>query len=908
MQYVIEYEVAALIFDLLLFIYATLCYPINSKKNFMFRVIAVDVMLTTLIDIVTAIMINKSIYISDAVNLWANTFYFAGGTFLAYMYSYYIDEYLLPENGKKLFSKTKIIAIVLLELNIILNTKTKLLFYFDENKQYVHGKLYYGIYAGIIFFIIMVAISILGNFKVMTRAQRVFGICIIFLFISPTVVQMVWMQDTLLMMYGASLTMLLNFFLLENPDYVKLKDALEETQQARLEADMANNAKGHFLAHMSHEIRTPINAVLGMNTMILRKSKDPEIREYADNIQSAGRNLLSIINDILDFSKIESGKMELVDVDYDFSSLVNDVYNMINTKATDKDLEFVLEIDETIPCRLHGDDVRIKQIIVNLLTNAVKYTPAGKVCLSISRKDNNSEKEAVLHFAVKDTGIGIKSEDISLLTEEFVRIEESRNRNIEGTGLGINIVGSLLTQMGSKLEIDSVYGEGSTFYFDLVQPIIDAEEIGNIRERLNGKSIDEGYYADFCIPDARLLVVDDNPMNLSVFSNLLSDMECQIDEADSGAKCLKLVKENKYDIVFMDHMMPKMDGVETLHHMQEYGEYINFSTPVVILTANAMSGAEETYLSEGFTDYLSKPIDVEKLERMIERLIPEEKKKPVEERKQAEEASVELPFIDGVDWKHAMSRLNSETVLLDSINSLSDIAQADIKELTELLATINETKEQAVFDKYRIKVHSMKTNVATIGADHLAGLAKYLEYAAKDYNLDTINNLMPLFETEWCKLKSELDKAFKFDQKGVATGDESNDTLMADDTDLHVEKHRILAIDDNPMVLRGLKQILDTEYDITLAKTVDIAKKLVESKNFELILLDYEMPETDGIEAYNYFVENPSTKGIPIVFLTGVSDKERILEVESLEPKPAGYLLKPVDVEILKTTINKVLG
>ena len=293
---------------------------------------------------------------------------------------------------------------------------------------------------------------------------------------------------------------------------------------------------------------------------------------------------------------------------------------------------------------------------------------------------------------------------------------------------------------------------------------------------------------------------------------------------------------------------------------------------------------------------------------MIERLIPDDKKKPVGKRGQASEASAELPFIDGVDWKHAISRLKTEAVLWDSINSFSDMAKADIKELTDIYEKLNDFKEQDAFDKFRIKVHSMKSNVATIGADHIAGLAKYLEYAAKDYNIDTINNLMPLFESEWNKLKSEIDKAFKFDQKGVATGDESNDTLMADDTDLHIEKHRILAIDDNPMVLRGLKQILDTEYDITLAKTVDIAKKLVESKNFELILLDYEMPETDGIEAYNYFVENPSTKGIPIVFLTGVSDKERILEVESLEPKPAGYLLKPIDVEALKTTIKKVLS
>lgn len=398
----------------------------------------------------------------------------------------------------------------------------------------------------------------------------------------------------------------------------------------KIEADNANRAKSQFLANMSHEIRTPINAVMGMNEMILRKTFDSDIKTYAENIQGASNTLLTIINDILDFSKIESGKMELVTVEYEIANVISDIYNIISIKAREKSLELVLDIDENIPCKLLGDDVRIRQIVINLLTNAVKYTHSGTITLKISKNQNVrgiKDNEASLFFAVKDTGIGIKPEDISKLTEEFVRIEESRNRNIEGTGLGINIVGSLLNMMGSKLEVESVYGEGSTFFFNLVQPVVDSEPIGDINERM--KKVSKGkrsYKSKLRIPNARLLIVDDTFTNRLVFVHLLKELKCHIDEADSGIKCLELVRENKYDLIFMDHMMPKMDGIETFEHMREMSDGLNANTPVVILTANAINGAREEYLDKGFADYLSKPIDSDKLEEIIDRLIPDDLK------------------------------------------------------------------------------------------------------------------------------------------------------------------------------------------------------------------------------------------------------------------------------------------
>lgn len=568
--------------------------------------------------------------------------------------------------------------------------------------------------------------------------------------------------------------------------------------QAREEAEFANEAKSRFLANMSHEIRTPINAVLGMNTMILRKSTDDEILKYASDIQDAGKNLLEIINDILDFSKIESGKMEIASDKYVFLDVVKDLYNMINTKAREKKLNFKMDIDDTIPSVLLGDDVRVRQVLINLLTNAVKYTVTGTVTF-IVRKNNFVElrnDECSLHFEVRDTGIGIKEEDISKLTEKFVRIEESRNRNIEGTGLGINIVSSLLKMMNSELSVESVYGEGSTFYFDLVQPVIDSTPIGDVEKKIKTFNKEERKYeTKVYIPDARLLVVDDNNLNLSVFTRLVSDMKCQVDVADSGFKCLELVEKNKYDLIFMDHMMPKMDGTETLHRMHNMGDYINSDTPVVILTANAIRGAKEQYLSEGFVDYLSKPIDVAKLEAIIERYVLNNGKELAEQEKDTSEEIIavdtleekaeleELPFIDGVDWEHAISKLKDEGLLRESVRNYFGMAATDLNTLKAMYEKLREDVSQEItvesFSDFRIKIHSMKSNVATIGADHLAGLAKYLEYAARDCNLETINNLLPLFETEWNRLKTEINDAFQYSKDN----DAQNEQLPAIDTD-----------------------------------------------------------------------------------------------------------------------------
>lgn len=403
----------------------------------------------------------------------------------------------------------------------------------------------------------------------------------------------------------------------------KAREALRDISDRAM---AASEAKSAFLSNMSHEIRTPINAILGMNEMILREcSQNSPILSYAENIDAAGHTLLALVNDILDFSKIEAGKMEIIPAEYDLSSLINDLVHMISYRAEGKGLEFSLEVAPEVPKRLWGDDIRLKQIIINLLTNAVKYTKDGSVVFSIDF-EKKDEKHVLLTVAVKDTGSGIKKEDMDKLFSKFDRIGEEKNRHIEGTGLGLSITTRLLGMMDSKLEVGSIYGVGSRFYFTLEQEVIDWEPLGNMAEVLvSNTSVVHQYHEQFTAPEAELLVVDDTAMNLVVFKNLLKKTKVRIDTAESGDEALALADKKKYDLVFLDHMMPKKDGIVTLHEMKEQERGMNKETPVICFTANAVSGAWDLYKNEGFDDYLTKPIDFVKLEQMVMKYLPSEK-------------------------------------------------------------------------------------------------------------------------------------------------------------------------------------------------------------------------------------------------------------------------------------------
>ncbi|NBH82160.1 response regulator [bacterium C-53] len=548
---------------------------------------------------------------------------------------------------------------------------------------------------------------------------------------------------------------------------IQLAQAKKDADAARYEAQTANEAKGKFLAHMSHEIRTPINAVLGMDEMILRETKEQNIKEYAMDIYMAGQTLLSLINDILDFSKIESGKMEIVPVEYDISSLIHDLANMTSQRADSKNIRFLVEVDNEIPSRLYGDDVRIRQVLTNILTNAVKYTHEGTVWLRVRWR--KTDETAVLMFEVEDTGIGIKDEDLPKLFAEFERIEEDRNRNIEGSGLGMNITILLLSLLGSRLQVESTYGEGSKFYFELEQKIIDDTPIGDFEARVQQMAENYNYTTRFCAPEAKILVVDDNAVNRRVLKNLLKDTKIQITDAQSGAECLNLVLKNHYDLIFLDHMMPEMDGVETLHHIKEFSDYPCQNTPIVVLTANAVSGAKEKYMSEGFDDFLSKPVVPAKLETMIKKMLPAELVQDgvLEELPEAatlhggmsvpEECVEKLPFVDGLDWQYAWMHLPDMELLKFTVKEFYaqiDSAADDLKQAYERIME----KEQ--LEKYRIQVHAMKSLAASVGILPVSGVAKILEYAAKDGRIDVIMAVTEPFLEEWCSYREKLKGVF----------------------------------------------------------------------------------------------------------------------------------------------------
>lgn len=547
----------------------------------------------------------------------------------------------------------------------------------------------------------------------------------------------------------------------------------------------ATEAKSVFLANMSHEIRTPINAVLGMDEMILRESRESQIREYASDIQAAGKNLLSIINDVLDFSKIESGKMELVSGEYDFASRIHDIMNIIKLKAQSKGLYMKLELDETLPSGLYGDDNRIQQILVNLLNNAVKYTNEGGVTLSIGGRVQDDMVK--LHFEVKDTGIGIRQEDIDKLFAKYERIEEQRNRNVEGTGLGMSIVVHLLNMMGSKLCLESVYGQGSCFSFDLEQKIVRTEPIGNLEERLREENSSYSYEVSFTAPDARILVVDDNEINRKVFEQLLKASKVQVDCADSGKACLELVKQKAYDIIFMDHMMPDMDGIETLDKLNSLPENRSTDAVVIALTANAIAGAREVYLTAGFDGYMTKPIVPKLLEQMIMEQLPKEKLQRKKDASKDEELAAggklaagneemerklhEIAKVPELHLEYTSLYNTDLEFLLELLEDFYHVLEPEAAELQqyydaflerlgdEEILTWDMSRENEITDilrQYRIKVHAMKSSSALVGAMGLSGIALCLEKAAAAGKVDVIRHLSPVFLEEWRSYKEKL--------------------------------------------------------------------------------------------------------------------------------------------------------
>ena len=476
-------------------------------------------------------------------------------------------------------------------------------------------------------------------------------------------VEMAYIDSAVSMTVVAGLTC--GMLLFQNAIY---RSANRTAGQQKQEIEELNQAQNRFFSSMSHEIRTPINTIIGLNEMILRETTSDEIAADARDIQTASKMLLALINDILDMSKIESGKMDIVPVSYHVGDMLSEIVNMIWVRAKEKGLEFHIDVDQKMPSRLLGDEVRIKQILINVLNNAVKYTTEGSVTLSIQcRRQGHGRAQIV--YSVADTGMGIKKENIPYLFSAFKRVDEEKNRHIEGTGLGLSIVKQLVDLMGGDISVNSVYMKGTTFIITIPQDVVSEEEIGDMdieaRHAMNARKY---YKRSFEAPRARILIVDDNEANLMVEEKLLRDTKVQTDTAGSGALCLQKTLKNRYDVILMDHLMPEMDGIACLHEIRTQAGGLNQETPVIVLTANAGGENQKLYKREGFDGYLTKPVTGGQLEAELLNHLPEELV-TLADRKDSL-GVVQAPFVE---------RTKKKLFLLISTDSVSDLPE----EMTE---------------------------------------------------------------------------------------------------------------------------------------------------------------------------------------------------------------------------------
>ena len=737
--YNVSFDIAGLALILSVVAIHTITYRSSSKNNRAFQMFLCASVFDGLMEILTALTISRAQSVPDSLNMALNILHGLSACGLAYFGMRYV--FSCVDFRSRVSTLANRSAWTLYALFLLANSQTGVMDSF-QNHAYVKGPLFPVGYFAPLFFVVHAGV-VMFRHKTRFSVRQLSLNCFYVMIPCVAAVFQPFRPDIPVTYFASTLSALFMIFSLETADYQRFQRAMKDLEEAKAAAMSANRAKSDFLARMSHEIRTPINGILGMNAMILKESRNGEIREYAENIDSAGRGLLALINDILDLSKIESGKMRLAPVSYHLSSVVNDCYHMIAQQAKEKGLFVNTDIDPSLPYQLYGDEVRIRQIIVNLLTNATKYTEKGGITFSVSGTVREGEKGKILDLTlrVQDTGIGIREEEQKRLFEAFERADEVRNRYIEGTGLGLRITAQLVDLMGGNIQLESEYGKGSTFTVTVPQLVQGEKVVGNldVASAAEERAANEEKKV-FTAPDMSILVVDDVELNLKVVRGFLKESKIRIDTALSGAQCLQMTARKRYDMILLDHMMPDMDGLETFRKMRSMERSLNLRTPVIMMTANAIVGAREEYLQFGFDDYLSKPIIEADLLRVISanakpelvqwvRETPENAPPPAES---AEDA-------DGAGWLDKLSFLDTKSALLFCANNpefYREMLRSFVAE--NRMGQLQSCFSQEDWKNYAIQVHSLKGTAKIIGAKELSELALGLEMAAKREDVNEI--------------------------------------------------------------------------------------------------------------------------------------------------------------------------
>ena len=661
----------------------------------------------------------------------------------------------------------------------------------------------------------------------------------------------------------------------------------KQQKQAYKELEAANEVKSIFLSNMSHEARTPINAILGYNDMILRESKESNTLTYSTNIQAAGRTLLSIVNDTLDFSGIQDGTLYLENEKYSVISVLQDLVAFGNFNAEKKKLDFRVELAENLPQELIGDAVRLTQVCNNLISNAIKYTTSGYILLEFGWKQTEENKGELL-VSVRDTGIGIKEEDIAKLGTSFTRIDERNTKNIQGLGLGLPLVMRLLEMMGSSLKIQSTYGSGSVFSFALPQEVATVAKVGKIE--LVPEDKEEIPEEAYIIPEARILVVDDNVMNLDLAKGILKRKQAIVDFAMNGEEAIGKIRENTYHLVLMDHMMPVLDGMEALRVIQK--ENLCPGVPIVVLTANAVNSAKELYLKAGFHGYLSKPVSAKELYQLLEQKLPQELLVKLNSAKEEETYTENIPekqgFLEKLDFLDTKTGME---YCCDSEEFYKEMLVTFLK--NEKREDIEAFYEKQDWENYRILVHALKSTALSIGACGLSEQAKQLELAAKEENKYFIES----HHGDAMKVYREILNGIEAALTEKQVTEEKQEFL--------VKNGRILVVDDDLMNLKIAEKILADRFEVGLVSSGRDALEYVEKQMPELILLDLHMPEMDGFEVMTVLKSSSRMKEIPVIFLTADNDRE--VEIRGFKEGAQDFITKPFVADIMVQRVNRVL-